>query len=310
MSVFDPIKTRKTFERFTLFYALNKRSEQFEFPEKHADLQTIIDAWLVGLDKDIEPALINGNQWRKNSTLKHDFSYEFARLGEEFGLSSWMLENKINSDAYKQTLNAFDNFYARGYTKVLGPDIFNYQLQKFELNQISGQPFPNDLILKSALDQYLANCIQCGEFERGVALYESAGGNININPKRIKSTLKFGYWVCKQKSQGIEIPIIEYISTGERVLRHHLNDPLHGGWLAYGQSVNAAIWLKIVYWDSGTIKTPLETILKAYDLMPDVTKPNFKHLGSFEKLWLRTKYKLDIDYKINMLLRKLILGNL
>jgi hypothetical protein len=37
----------------------------------------------------------------------------------------------------------------------------------------------------------------------------------------------------------------------------------------------SATWLKTLCWHSGATATPLDTILKAYDLMPDVPRPTF-----------------------------------
>jgi hypothetical protein len=50
---------------------------------------------------------------------------------------------------------------------------------------------------------------------------------------------------------------------------------LEGEWLGMGQDKTAAIWLKIVYWHKDKTLTPFQTILKAYDNMPRVPKPDF-----------------------------------
>jgi hypothetical protein len=37
----------------------------------------------------------------------------------------------------------------------------------------------------------------------------------------------------------------------------------------------AALWLKAIYWDTGVVRTPEQTIAKAYDFMPGVERPDF-----------------------------------
>jgi len=59
------------------------------------------------------------------------------------------------------------------------------------------------------------------------------------------------------------------------VLKKHLQQK----WLSHGAASEAATWLKVLYWDSQAALTPLETALKAYDLMPDVPRPAFVNRG-------------------------------
>ncbi len=39
--------------------------------------------------------------------------------------------------------------------------------------------------------------------------------------------------------------------------------------------IEPALWLKAIYFDSGTTATPEQTIAKAYDSMPGVERPDF-----------------------------------
>lgn len=50
---------------------------------------------------------------------------------------------------------------------------------------------------------------------------------------------------------------------------------LQENWLGRGQYIRAATWLKIVYWHHDQSLTPLQTVLSAYDNMPDVPQPDF-----------------------------------
>ena len=50
---------------------------------------------------------------------------------------------------------------------------------------------------------------------------------------------------------------------------------LEEAWLGGGQFLRAATWLKIVYRHYDKSLTPLEVVLKAYDNMPNVPRPDF-----------------------------------
>ena len=54
---------------------------------------------------------------------------------------------------------------------------------------------------------------------------------------------------------------------------------LQSSWLT-GLFTYAAMWLKIVYWPHDPSLTPPETILKAYENMPDVPRPEFVSTGA------------------------------
>jgi hypothetical protein len=46
-----------------------------------------------------------------------------------------------------------------------------------------------------------------------------------------------------------------------------------------GQRQQAATWLKIVYWHRDESLTPLQTVLRAYENMPKMPRPDFVPAG-------------------------------
>jgi hypothetical protein len=42
-----------------------------------------------------------------------------------------------------------------------------------------------------------------------------------------------------------------------------------------GDSIQLALWLKAIYFDSGVAQTPEQTIARAYDCMPGISRPDF-----------------------------------
>lgn len=154
--------------------------------------------------------------------------------------------------------------------EVIDPDFFNKETQRFEPKIERGLPLSDEAIAQGYLMDYLACCIQSEQYARGVSLSERIGAAKNIDPKHIKKVTEFGYWACRESLRG-KIPTDTYLSVGERTLKGHLQSE----WLAHGHMLIAANWLEIVYWHSGVTAVPLDTILKAYDLMPDVPRPTF-----------------------------------
>lgn len=291
MSIFNPVHSRKNALELIRyqkkvkfiggikgFLGIKKNSVEqeftdYEYPYMFASsrINSLIQEWLLGLSAEIYPDLVKYNSCLEEYLTRYDKArLSPSQLEGSYAFSSWMIDGQNNLKAHQLALDGFDEYFKQGWVKYR-PDVFNYKLQKFERNEITGLPVPDKEILKEPLADYLAHCIQCGEYARGVSLYERVGGRKIVSSKKLKTALGFGYWVCKQKSENIEIPHDEYLEAGERVLINNLQE----NWLGYGQYLRAANWLKVVYWHTGVTKTPLETILKAYDVMPDVVKPDF-----------------------------------
>lgn len=261
--VFNPIRSRQNFDEFLLEMELSRTAADFHKLGGAAisRLGEIVEAWLVGLQKEIEPALQQCHAWLKQSietgASLGDVDIPATRR-EAFGLSHWMLNNENDAATYLAALDEFEFYFRQGGRKEIDPSSFNKETQRF------------DEILNGYLENYLAACIQCEQYQRGVSLYEKVGGKTNIDPGRTNKIIEFGYWVCRENLNGT-IPTDQYVSLGARILERHLQ----GDWLPHGQMIGSAMWLKTVYWHSGVTSTPLGTILKAYELMPDVAKPVF-----------------------------------
>jgi hypothetical protein len=120
------------------------------------------------------------------------------------------------------------------------------------------------------LDDYMAFCFQAQEYERGIAEFERHSGG---RPRALNRTLAprhIGYALCLHHARGL-FGADELLKAGRRMLQAHLEE----GWLGSGQAIEAATWLKIVYWHHDPSLSPLQTILKAYDDMPKVQRPQF-----------------------------------
>jgi hypothetical protein len=158
--------------------------------------------------------------------------------------------------------------FEQGGEEVIDPHFFNKETQRFERKVRRGLPLSDEFIA-DYLSDYLASCIQGEQYARGVSLYERIGTRKDIDPARMTKVEELGYWVCRENLMQGRIPTDTYVAVGERILKRYLQSD----WLCHGQMLMAAHWLKILYWHSGVTPTALETILKGYDLMPDVQRP-------------------------------------
>jgi hypothetical protein len=157
--------------------------------------------------------------------------------------------------------------FEQGGQAVIDPNFFNEETERFEPKIQRGLPLSDEAIA-GYLPRYLASCIQSEQYARGVSLYERVGTRKDIDPERMTKVEDLGYWVCRENLVRGRIPTDTYVSVGERILKRYLQSD----WLRTGHTLIAAHWLKILYWHSGVTPSALETILKAYDLMPGVQR--------------------------------------
>lgn len=272
--VFDPVKKRSNFERFLLKMELANAASGKPVAAGAAiqSLGTVVMAWLVGLPAQIEPVLRDCHAALQRSFETREPTGDIfipAMRSQALALSHWILNNNNDAAVHQEALNQFDVHFQQGGQEVIDPDFFNKETQRFEPKIQRGLPLTDEAIAHGYLEGYLASCIQGEQYARGVSLYERVGTRRDINPERMTKVEEFGYWVCRENLVQGRIPADTYVSVGERILQRYLQSD----WLSHGHTLIAAHWLKILYWHSGVTSSALETVLKAYDLMPGVQRP-------------------------------------
>ena len=102
-------------------------------------------------------------------------------------------------------------------------------------------------------------------------------GQRRYNETSIRSTffserpvLEFGRWACEHLASGGKRDD-RFIARGEAMLKESLLSYFYP--LARWQE--QALWLKAIYFDSGVTKTAEETLLRVYDCLPGVPRPDF-----------------------------------
>lgn len=123
----------------------------------------------------------------------------------------------------------------------------------------------------SLLDDVLAVAFQAGRYAEGIAFHDKLAGPMQIAAQRIKSPRQLAHALCQRAmghSPGSDEALVR---AGHQVLRDHLAER----WLHHGQYLRSAMWLKIVHGLANPGLTPTEVMLKAYDDMPTVPRPDF-----------------------------------
>jgi hypothetical protein len=268
--IFNPVKERGNFERFLLKMELAKVASGKPVAAGAAiqRLRTVVLAWLVGLPTQIEPSLRDCHAALRRSFEAREPTGDIelpAMRSQALALSRWMLNNDDDAAVHQDALDQFDVHFERGGEAVIDPHFFNMETQRFE-PKIQRGLLLSDEVIADDLECYLAGCIESEQYARGVSLYERVGPRKDVDPARMTQVEELGYWVCRENLVQGRIPADTYVAVGERVLKRYLQSD----WLGHGQTRMAAHWLKILYWHSGVTSSALETILKAYDLMPDV----------------------------------------
>lgn len=276
---FDPVATRRGAD-FDLEYmwqpedVKNRGSTVGNIALSRMD--SIVAGWLVGLEPEYRSYLPQLRAWFEEANMKDEKfgegpHFSAATGNDAYGLCCWMMDGKADLEPYSLAVKSWEaHFLTEGQKKKRGGPKFDYAAQRYEDPFIRGIPFEPKDILRGSLADYLSCCVESHQFSQGTGMYERVGGKTDISDSRIQTDLHLGYWLCRRAESG-EIPPDVCQTIGKRVLRANLQ----GVWLSHGQYVRAARWLKIVASHANWQMSPLEAILQAYELMPDVVRPSF-----------------------------------
>ncbi len=102
----------------------------------------------------------------------------------------------------------------------------------------------------------------------GLKIFEAAEMKSPMEPET--SRVRFGYWACRHLLDN-RARDKSFVDHGKAMLMANLLPKLYGG----GNSTEMALWLKIIYFDSGVVQTPEQAFAKAYDSMPGMPRPDF-----------------------------------
>lgn len=265
--MFDPVGLRKRWCKRELKFLRDLNllnvadSARIHFSELF--IADLIEAYLVGLAGPVDECL--RRQWAGMMSVPepkrppHETSpdreewwwariYEWRQL---LGLCGWLAGDAADrhlGDAMRADIQAM-RCYLRGYEPRLDR--------------------PQDLTIR------LATALAGNVPELGLHILEE-GGSIRV-PNALKPLMTFGSWACNHLAAGGRRDI-EFVAKGKSALTKTLLPVL----LLNSRKTEVGLWLKAVFFDSGTVSTAEQALLMAYDCMPGVPRPDFLegHCGS------------------------------
>ncbi len=209
----------------------------------------IIACYLYGLSKEVQPVIARSLKWLNIAIDQDEWGdhrnpdYHRATLHEAKALALWLQSADPAIETWDKTRHFILSVMEPAFGKKIKTD---------------------------GLDVYLCYCIQAEQYEAGVMEYEKYYGVSKVSFGGSMAPRKWAYAFCLNHIKPQFNPE-KLFQAGRKMLQTHLDN----NWLGPGQDICAAMWLKNVYWHDNRTLSPLETILKAYENMPDVPTPDF-----------------------------------
>lgn len=271
MLPFDPIRTRDFWFRVRLKYAIDSKpptpddrtpSGITHFPHvaySAGRTDEFIDGYLVGLSKELKPLVEKHVAWMESEPepaldiyIERGFTYE-----------GWLD-------------SLYDWRWAIGLCKWLGrghrafSDLTSAAVADWQVMELAGPALAarSRASRRNYMDVHLAGALAADAPLIGLKIYDAAGMKGPMEPAT--SPVRFGHWACRHlvdRGKRDEI----FVSRGREMLTANLLPNFY----RRGDLVQAALWLKAIYFDSGVVQTPEQAFAKAYDSMPGVTRPDF-----------------------------------
>ena len=263
MQKFDPINERK----YWLDVGL-KSNTNFE-PDEIGPLgrptyvavtvDSLIGAYFFGLGEEVRPAIEKIIAWMEAqpSIEPRQFSAKFGhwragwsalyRWRTTLGLCKWLSRG---DPAEMDFIGALDADW-QSWTMISPKDA---ALDRGEQ--------------QDNLSEQLAVALAAKEPGRGLKLVAAA--DVKEPFEHEAPLLKFGEWACRHLASGGKRDAT-FIENGAQML----SASLLANFFSTGNRTEPALWLKAIYWDSGVARTPEQAIVRAYDCMPGITRPDF-----------------------------------
>lgn len=223
-------------------------------------LHKLVYCWLVGLHEEIAPVLPRVIAW-----LDHAIEAGGAERDEGAGARPADLPAPGSS---LHAARAMARWFRSGDDAQDDWDAARRSQAAWHACLVRGdrRTSPNPL----ALDDYLAWCVLSGAHAAGIELIESqlalrASAQAHAMLRRLPRPREFAYAICLGHARGRFEPT-ELFEAGLRMLGSCVNET----WLATGESLRAAMWLKIVHRDLALqagrpAEEPLAVVRRALD---------------------------------------------
>ncbi len=269
---FDPIEIRNFWLEVRLKYAIDSKPPE---PDDHrppgvAHFARVsysagrsgefVNGYLVGLSTELRPLVEKHVAWMESEPepdlviyTEQGFTYEgwldsVHDWRQALGLCKWLCRG------------------SRSFSELTAAAAADWQVLELASPALADQARASR---RNYMDDHLALALAADAPLIGLKIYEAAG--MKTPMEAATSPVRFGHWACRHLvDRGTRDQA--FVSRGREMLNANMLPRFcEGG----GDLVQAALWLKAIYFDSGVAQTPEQTFARAYDSMPGVRRPDF-----------------------------------
>ncbi len=192
-------------------------------------------ALVLGLDGRAPEVARRARAWLADSAerdeqMGDDPGYSAMLRAQALGLAGWLLDEEIAPRHVGDAVALHQQVLAGGGVA------------------------PADLT-EMHLPDLIRDAVLAGRSVLGASLYQRFVGPAPRAPSEVTDPLELAGWLAHELT-GLRPPPA-WVSVGERVLRERLLD-----WVDRGHGVTAALWLWLVYGESGAALTPVEALTR------------------------------------------------
>lgn len=259
MSYFDPHKKKNTLETFSLdFDRSYERGERGEFSKGMVStsiLSTCIISILVGLESETQELAERTQRWLQEAIDEGEYTTD---------------RDPSSADWHQQDLS-----YSLALTKFLrgqGLDRESFARSATLIERAwrtRVPPFEHKVLADGQIEYYMPVAFSGGLYADAIRNFEEYHPGVVPNIRTVRSQRGVAYLLCQHKLLGLHDP--EPLRKAVyRVLDVHLQSL----WLGSGLYHKALHWLMIAYAEDNPHTDPRSVVLKAYDHMPKVQRPD------------------------------------
>jgi hypothetical protein len=202
-------------------------------------LTTAASAFIAGVEEErAEELLRKAHAWLLDSTARdeqvgeHPVFFAMTRA-RALGLSAWLLGEE-SDERFRQAVRLHQQYLT--------------------------EQRPDPELLEGHLGELVRDCLAADRPALGAEVYRRLVGQLPGSPAEIRTPLELAGWLCARLSAWH--PPVDWLSVGKRVLERLLARELERG-----RAREAALWLKLVYSDSGAALTATEALRRGGELV-------------------------------------------
>jgi hypothetical protein len=272
MLPFDPIDIRNFWLEIRLKYAIESKPPT---PDEHTPpgvahfarvsysarrSADFVNGYFVGLSRELRPLVEKHVSWMESEPEPDLAIYK----DQGFTYEGWL-------DSVKEWRQALGlcKWLGRGgcvFSELASAAVADLHVLELASPALAAQARASR---RNYMDDHLALALAADAPLIGLKIY--AASEMKPPMEAATSPVRFGLWACRHLvDRGTRDQA--FVSFGRDMLNANMLPRFcEGG----GDLVQAALWLKAIYFDSGVAQTPEQTFARAYDSMPGVRRPDF-----------------------------------